>query len=260
MSCSNNRTSSSCPDRFGCSSDVCPDFIIKRHSTKPALEVIVKDCNEPIDLEDTVLEVSMWATGKLKAALTADAEYFALADGIGFEQANVGDIIVVDRARHPEQMLVTAFDEANKYIEVQRGYNGTTADAYKKGTKVRIFRFLNAVGETQMTLRDILQEDGTTEEDVLVESKLIYEWSAADTCLPGCYYLELKLLKMLGTVSSFMGSLSAVPSVVPSFISYSPSQIACDLGEGVEWVRRFPEDREGFVIQVVDSPTSEALA
>lgn len=255
MACGTNTT---CTDKFGCPSGVCPDFIIKRHNTKPPLEAIIKDCGESIDLTDTVVEASMWLRAKFKNAVPADQNYFALADDIGFEQANVGDIVVVERVRAPEQMLITAFDETNRFIEVQRGYNGTIADAYKKGTKIRIFRFLNAVGETQMTLQDVQQEDGTVEQDVLTESKLIYEWAAADTCLPGCYYLEFKLLKMLGTATPF-APLSLTPSVIPSFISYSPSQIACDLGSGVEWARRYPEDREGFLIQIVDSPTAENL-
>lgn len=256
MACNSN---TNCLDKFGCPSDVCPDFVIKRHDTKPPLEIIIKDCGEPVDLTDTVVEVSMWLRAKFKAAVPSTQNYFSLADDIGFEQVNIGDIVVVDRVRSPEQMLVTAFDETNKLIEVQRAYNGTTADNYKKGQKVRIFRFLNAVGETQMTLQDVTQEDGSVLEDVLTESKLIYEWAAADTCLPGCYYLEFKLLKMLGTAVPFLGPLSLAPSIIPSFISYSPSQIACDLGAGVEWVRRYPEDREGFLIQIIDSPTSENL-
>jgi hypothetical protein len=29
------------------------------------------------------------------------------------------------------------------------------------------------------------------------------------------------------------------------------------MGTGVEWVRRFPSDGEGFLIKIVDSPTME---
>jgi hypothetical protein len=254
-------------NQFGCpdaSTGTCPDFRIKRHDTKPSLEVSVKDCNEPIDLTDTVLEVSMWATGKFRRAVAETDTYFALADNIGFQQSLVGDIIVVsDQVRAPEQMLVTGFDEENKLVRVQREYNGTRSWPYKKGTAIQIFRFMNSVGSTEMVLTDILQVDGSTEEDVLTESKLIYEWAAQDTCLPGCYYLELKLLKMLllnGSASLLPSMHLVSPNITPSFVSPSAAELCCELGEGVEWVRRFPIDRGGFLIDIVDSPTSECLA
>lgn len=252
---------SGCVDQFGCPSDTCPDFRIKRHDTRPAFEFVVKDCNTPLSLTDTVLEVSMWATAKFKNAVAITDTYFALADNIGFQQSLVGDIIVVsEQVRVPEQMLVTGFDETNKFIRVQRGYNGTAAESYKKGAKIKMFRFLNSVGSTEMTLTDVLQVDGTTNEDVLTQSKLIYDWAAQDTCLPGCYYLEMKLLKMVSD-DSIPLSLSLVSSdITPSFTTPSASNLGCELGEGVEWARRFPISKEGFLIQIVDSPTSEILS
>jgi hypothetical protein len=104
-------TSSSCPDKFGCLPGVCPDLTIKRHDTKPPFRVSVADCDGPLDLQDEslVLEVNMWAKGRLKAAITDSDTYFALADNIGFEQIMVGDVIVCDRARLPEHMLVIGF-------------------------------------------------------------------------------------------------------------------------------------------------------
>lgn len=256
-----------CTDKFGCpdaSSGICPDFRIKRHDTRPAFEFDVKDCSDPIDLTDTVVEASMWANAKLKAAITTSDTFFALADNIGFEQSLVGDIIVVtDQARAPEQMLVTGHDESNKLIRVQRGYNGSSVRAYKRGSRIKIFRSLNAVGSTEITLTDILKVDGTTDEDVLTSSKLIYEWAAQDTCLPGCYYLELKLLKMIveGGTAGLLPSILQLtaPSIVPSFSSPTTADLGCELGAGVEWVRRFPVEKEGFLIQIIDSPTSETL-
>jgi len=249
-----------CPDP---STGICPDFKIKRHDTTPPFAISVKDCNDPIDLTDTVVEVSMWADAKFRRAVAETDTYFALADNIGFQQAMVGDIIVVsEQVRAPEQMLITGFDEANKLIRVQREYTGTTAWPYKKGTRIQIFRFLNSVGTTEMTLTDVLQTDGTTEEDVLTDSKLIYEWAAQDTCLPGCYYIEMKLLKMrlLNGSATAVSSMQALsPDIVPSFVSPSAATLCCALGEGVEWQRRFPVDRQGFLIQIVDSPTSECL-
>lgn len=258
MAClSNSSCGNACLDNFGCPSGVNPDFVIRRHDTKPPLEIIVRDCDGAIDLTDTVLEVSMWAKAKLKQSVSKTDTYFALADNIGFSQALVDDIIVVNQIRNPEQMLITGFDEQNKFIRVQRGYNGSPISAYSKGQAIKIFRVLNGVGETEMTLMDVLQVDGTTEEDVLTESKLVYEWKATDTCVPGCFWFEFKLLKMAAPTS--MSMLSTAASITPSFSSFTPSESGCTLGVGVEWARRFPTESEGFLVKIVDSPTSELL-
>ncbi len=130
--------SSGCVDKFGCPPDMCPDFVIKRHDTKPPFRVSVEDCDGALDLTDDtlVLEINMWARGKLKAAITNTDTFFALADNIGFCQAMVGDIIVMERVRSPEHMLVTGFDENNKLIRVQRGYNGTSAVAWLNSASI----------------------------------------------------------------------------------------------------------------------------
>lgn len=194
------QSQSSCLDKLGCPQDRCPDFVIRRHDTKPPLKILVEDCNGPFDLQGLVIEVNMWALARLKTSITAADTYFRLADDIGFEQIMVGDIIVFDRARLPERMLVTAFDETNKLVQVQRGYHGTTASAWGKGQMMRIFRVLNAPAQAEMVYQDIQQVDGTTERDVLVESYLVYEWEPEDTCLAGCYWLEFKVLKMIDVV------------------------------------------------------------
>lgn len=243
-----------CPDLLGCIPGVCPDFEIKRHDTYPSFVVAVSDCEGPLDLEDTVLEVSMWAKGKLKRNITASDEYFALANDIGFQQSLVGDIILMDRARGPEMMLVTGHDETNKLIHVQRAYHGTSASAYKKGTALKLFRTLNSVGSTNMVRETVEQLDGTTEE-TLTESQLIYAFNSNDTCLPGCYWMEFKLLKMDVSGSMWINSLS----IVPTFTSVTPSQNGCYLGNNVVSERRFPVNAEGFLIKINDSPTSEVL-
>lgn len=48
-------------------------------------------------------------------------------------------------------------------------------------------------------------------------------------------------------------------SGIPSFTSpdVTPSTFGCGVGAGVDWVRRFPVDSEGFLIKIVDSPTAE---
>jgi hypothetical protein len=181
----------------------------------------------------------------------------------------VGDIIVIDRVRNPEQMIITGFDETNKLVQVQRGYNGSQAGAFPKGTKIRIFRILNAVAETNTVTEDITDVNtGNTTFGVVTDAQIIYNFRAVDTCMPGCYWLEFKLLKMFATSSlmfwpeitplqiavSVVNSVSIMPSVIPSFI---PSVVGCDLGAGVEWQRRFPLEGEGFLVKITDSPTAE---
>ena len=95
-----------CPDEFGCPIGRCFDFEIKRFDTQPSYFVSVSDCNGPLDLTGTIAEVSMWAIAKLKKSITTSDTYFGLADNIGFQQININDIIVMDRVRNPEQMLV----------------------------------------------------------------------------------------------------------------------------------------------------------
>lgn len=334
-----------CLSKDGCPPGRCPDFIIRRHDTRPPLKVSVEDCNGPFDLQGLVIEVNMWALARLKTAITADDTYFRLADDIGFEQIMVGDIIVFDRARLPEHMLVTAFDETNKLVQVQRGYHATTPSDWTKGQLMRIFRVMNAPATAELTYQDIQQVDGTTDRDVLSEASMVYEWQPEDTCLAGCYWLEFKVLKMIDIVwylpggywtgevhthtdgffytgtehtessvvlsydqiadkyflpktrwteethihsdsHTYTGSIhddgsvlldkTGVPStdaiayndeglaaqatsVIPSFTdeSLTPSDFGCYLGEGVEWVRRFPIDGEGYLIKIENSFTPE---
>lgn len=206
-----------------------------------------------MDLTGLVLEASMWAKAKLKRAITVSDTSFQLADNIGFEQIAVGDIIVMDRVRAPEQMLVTNFDENNYVVYVQRGYHGTPISAFKKGTALRIFRVLNAPGSTEMDLEDIQQIDGTVLEDQITESRLVYEWSANDTCLPGCYYFEFKLLTMSDDASTGSDGISGISQTG----SYTIAQMGCQLGSGVAAVQRFPKDKEGYLIHIVNSFVAE---
>ena len=252
-------TTRNCGDTSGCFDDVCPDFVIKRHDTRPPFRIAVEDCDGALDLtdENLILEMNMWANAKLKTAINDTINYFALADNIGFEQAMVGDIIVMDRVRLPEHMLVIAFDETNSLIQVQRGYNGTTSSAWRRGTPLRIFRAMNATAEIETTLEDVIQIDGTTVEDQVNATYLVHQWTANQTCLPGCYYLEFKLLKMEEGSLSMLATtdVSVVPSFTPS--TFSAENFGCVLGTGIEWVRRFPTDSNAFLIKIVDSPTME---
>lgn len=233
-------TNCGCPDHFGCPPCVCPDFQIKRHDTRPPFKVPITDENgDPMDLTGLVVEASMWAKAKLKTAITDVDTSLSLADNIGFDQILVDDIIVTCRARSPEYMLVTGFDETNKTVTVQRGYQGTTADSWKKGTGLNIFRFMGAPAAAEMVYEDVTNVDGTVTKDVLQDSFLMYEWKPNDTCAPGCFWFEFKLLKLLDDPPT--------PSVTT----------VCDMGEGVEWVRRYPVCGE-YLIKICDSPTAEA--
>lgn len=149
-----------------------------------------------MELQGLVLEANMWSKARLKKAISTTDTYFSLADNIGFDQVMVGDIIIMDRVRNPEQMLVNGFDEENKLILVQRGYNGTPTSNWKKGAGMRIFRILNAPAVTESRYEEVDDLSGSTPGEQLTESYLVYEWQPQDTCLPGCFYLEFKLLKM----------------------------------------------------------------
>ncbi len=332
-------------DKFGCPAGVAPNFIIRRHDIKPSLKIEVQECDLPMDLKTLVVEVNMWALAKIKKAITSSDTYFRLADDIGFEQIMVGDVIVFDRVRSPEHMLVTGFDETNKLVSVQRGYHGTTPSAWKKGQQIRIFRILNGMARTELNYEDVTEVDGSVTPNVLQSSFLVYDWNPGDTCLPGCYWLEFKVLKMIDMVwflpgghwtgdthtddngyfrtgtltddasvvlsydqvtdtflipsirwtgdlhlhtddqyytgsthtdgsvlldnrNSALDSTVALDdvgltaqsiSVVPSFtsISLTAASFGCHLGDGVEWVRRFPAVGEGYLVKIVFSPTSE---
>jgi hypothetical protein len=245
----------SCLPPDGCPPGVCPDFQLRRHDTRPELRLDVADCDGPIDLTGLVCEASMWAKGKLKKPLLAADNYLALADNVGFEQASVGDIMVVSRSRAPEQMLVTGFDETNRLIQVQRGYNGSPVGDHRRGTAVRIFRVLNAVAATEMVRESIPQTDGTTLDNVLTRSTLVYEWQPGDTCLAGCFWFEFKVLKMAASMA--MGMADGGISAPISFVSYTPSVLGCGIGDGVEWVQRYPTAGEGLLVRIIDSPTAE---
>ena len=252
--------SSCCPSKDGCPPGVCPDFTLKRHDTKPPMKVGVDTCDDgAFDLTDATLavEVSMWAKSKLKKEISNSDSFFSLANNIGFDQIMVGDIIVMERVRQPEHMLVTAFDEVNNFVQVQRGYNATPTSAWKKGNPLRIFRVMNAYGEIEIVTEDVMQIDGTVAEDQISDSFLIYEWTPNDTCLPGCFWMEFKLLKLTQSTELAMMSsnISTTPSFTPSTLS--STDFGCKIGDGVEWVRRFPSDSEGFLVKITDSPTAE---
>lgn len=254
MSCNSNKytqNQTGCIDQYGCQSGICPDFTIRRNDTKPDLKVKIEDCDGPFDLTDLVLEASMWANGKLKNAIAISDSYIQLADNIGFNQIMIGDVIILERPRQTEHLLVTAFDESNYFVQVERGYHGTIPQNWKKGQPLKIIKFMNSVAQTEMIFQDVVELDGTITKDVLQESYFVYPWQDGDTCLAGCYYIEFKLMKML--ISQNNTELSVTPSFTdPSTVNYH-----CKLPPNIEWIRRFPVDTEGYIVKISESPTSE---
>ena len=51
---------------------------------------------------------------------------------------------------------------------------------------------------------------------------------------------------------NLLTSLDSIDIIPASNIDYH-----CELGLGVEWARRFPNDKEGFIVEVSASPTAE---
>ena len=213
-------TSNSCPDSSGCPGDRCPDFTIKRRDTYPAFKVAVSDCDGPLDLTDENLSVSVsiWGNTKLKLEIDDAETEIAFADNIGFNQLIVGDVIIMDRVRDAEKMLVESFDEVAFTITVERGYDGTVASGWDKGAKLKFFRAIDVDATLETVVEDVEQLDGSVLTDQVMESYLVYEWSEEDTSAPGCFWLQFKLTNS---------------------------------DEG--WVRRFPESSEGFLIKINDA-------
>ena len=236
-------TSSGCTDLLGCDSGICADFALKRHDTKPDFKLNLSDCDGPVDLTGLIAEGSMWANAKLKSSITTEDTIISFADGVGFNQVMINDVLILDRIRMPEKLLVVDFDEIGKTITVQRGHDSTNVQIWNKGTKIKIIKFTNITSSTEMIYQDVEQMDGS-KVNTLMESFIIYEWGQYDTCLPGCYWLEFKLMKPSDVITPITSS-----DQVESY--------GCGLPDGIEWIRRFPSTSEGFKIQIFDTPTGE---
>lgn len=209
----------------GCSDSNCesaPDFCIKRGDTMPYFKVSVEDCEGVVDLtdENLVLDASMWFKARLKSDITSSSSTVAFADGLGFDQVSVGDVLLADRVRNPEKMLVSSINEASKTITVQRGYDSTLPDNWSKGTQLLIFRFIDEPAEIQSVFEERENMDGAVVEE-LSDTFMVFKWTQDYTSMPGCYFLEFKLTMMEGS--------------------------------SVSWVKRTPLSKEGFMIRIVDS-------
>lgn len=215
-----------CEDSSGCPDDVMVDFCIKRNDTTPAFKLSLEDCEGVVELhENHVLQVNIWIKTKLKNQITETDTEISFADNIGFEQILENNIIIMDRSRNPEKMLVTGFDETNKKITVQRGYDGTVPQVWPKGSLLRVFRATDAEGEIEFAYEDIEKEDGTVDKDQLVNTFLVFKWLENTTSLAGCFWLEFKLIELNEEETEILS------------------------------VRRFPSQGEGFLIRIINSPT-----
>lgn len=243
----NANSNANCSNNLNCPEGMVSDFCIKRNDTRPSFKISIEDCNGPLEEEENIIvEVNMWSKGKLKKALEAESDYFFLADNVGFNQIMIDDIIVTNDVRSPEHMKVIGFDEANKAVFVERGFNGTTPRDHSKGSELRIFRAKNVEAEIEYVYEDILQTDGQNKQE-LVNTLLICNWTPNMTCLPGCYWLEFKMIKMK------LGFLEEVISFTPTTLE----DYGCNYDSNIDWIRRFPLGSEGFLINIVDTPTVE---
>jgi hypothetical protein len=244
-------TSTNC----GCNTTIAemPIYVAKQHSTYPPFKVDVTDCNgEPYDLKDLVVEAAMWTNARLKTAITITDDLIRFADNVGYNSVGTSSILHVSNGRDFERMTIVGFDDVNKVIQVNRGACDTTIRPWTKGTTVKILRFFNSPASSELTYHNRENVDGTVTQNVLQRSTLIYEWKPEDVCFVGKYYFEFKVLKM-----AILNNLNAFDISTISITPISEINYHCELGLGVEWARRFPNDKEGFVIEVTSSPTAE---
>jgi hypothetical protein len=200
----------------------CPQFTIKQHDTRPSFKVEVTDCNAPIDLANLVIEASMWSNAKLKCNLTPDTTVIQFADNVGFQQLNYDTIIQVGDGRLFERMLIDQINDVESTITVFRGQMGTIAVPWKRGTQVKILRFLNNPAVGELVYGNIDQPDGTIINDALVASLLIYDWKPADTCMAGLYFLEFKIMKMTDVPMPCSGYIETVMAPPAGNINLPP--------------------------------------
>lgn len=221
VGCTQN--SQGCQGASAC--DSSPDFCIKRGDTRPSFKVSVEDCDGVVDLtdENLVLEASMWFKSKLKSAISSSDATISFADNIGFDQVSVGDLIILDRPRSAEQMLVLSIDETAKTIHVQRAHNSTLASDWPKGNLLRVFKFIDLPAKIESVFEEVSSLDGSTSEQ-LVDTFMVLDWEPSHTSLPGCYLLEYRLTMLDGS--------------------------------SISWTKKTPLSKEGFVVRIVDSPTN----
>lgn len=199
-----------------------PDFCIKRGDSKPPFRVAVEDCDGVVDLtdENLILEANMWFDAKLKSSIDALSTSIMFADNVGFDQVQVGDMILTGRIRNPEKMLVVSIDESSKTVQVERARDLTVADSWPKGTILKIFRFTDHPAEIQSVFEEVENLEGSVSEE-LSDTFMVFNWAPEHTAMPGCYWLEFKLIMMDGS--------------------------------SILWTKKTPLSKEGFVVRIANS-------
>lgn len=199
------------------------EFLIKRNDTSPSLKYKIFDCDSsPIDLtEDYTIEASMWSNAKLKKDINTVQQEILFANNVGFDTVWVGGNLLLKTSNSYETLTVTAVDSYNNSITVDRAQLGTAALNWKKGTVVKMIRFINSPATKELVNSTSLNMEGD-EETTLAESYLIYNWlDDFDTSLPGDYLLEFKVTKINSDTS-------------------------------VEWTRKYPSEKEGISVKILD--------
>lgn len=185
----------------------------------------MSDCEGPMDFSVGVaVEASMWFDAKLKSPISASDTSLRFADDIGFDSIAVGDVISTSGSRSPELMLVSSVDESSKSVVVSRGHSATSPRGWPKGESLSVFRFLDQPAQIESAYEDVESLDGEVAEE-LVDTILVFEWLAAHTSVPGCYWVEFKIMGL------------------------------DEVGD-IKWTKRVPLSAKGFMVRVVDSPTS----
>ena len=200
------------------------EFLIKRNDTSPSLKYKIFDCDSsPIDLTgDYTIEASMWSNAKLKKDIDVSQQEILFANNVGFDTVWVGGNLLLKTSNSYETLTVTAIDSYNNSITVDRAQLGTAALNWKKGTVVKMIRFINSPATKELVNSTSLNMQGD-EETTLAESYLIYNWlDDFDTSLPGDYLLEFKVTKINSETSN------------------------------VEWTRKYPSEKEGISVKILD--------
>ena len=169
------------------------EFIIKKNDTNPPLRYKIFDCDSnPVDLEgDFLVEASMWSNAKIKKDIDDAQQDISFADNVGFETASIGSNLLLKTSNRYELMTVEDVDDINKIIYAQRAQLNSVASVWKKGSPIKIIKFLNFPATKELEYSDGIDINGEKTTS-LSGSYLVYNWNGLDTSTPGEYFFEFK--------------------------------------------------------------------
>lgn len=197
------------------------DFVIKRNSTQPSIRLKIYDCDmSPIDLSNKEITANMWSNAKLKKDISNSESEILLADNIGLNTVVPEDILLLKSVSDHELVQVTEI--VDNTIIVERGYFDTTAVNWRKGTNIKVIKIMNSGATYDLVREDVIKLNGTVEQNVLVESYLVYNWFLDDTRVPGQYYFEFKVVEK-----------NEAGEIISS--------------------RKYPEEKEGILVNILDN-------